>query len=199
MLVHTSRMARTSPGRGIALFDHLQNSAVAVLRGGPQHPPVAGRVVEHRGDRRRRVAAAEVGGDELLEGLGAQQRRIAGEHDDGRVVVEVVARDGRHPDHRRVTRAALHRLLDEGDVRPARRLLLHLLGHPLGTVADHHDGAVDVDVGQGVDDVHDHRAATDQVQRLGSSGAHSRALAGRQHDRRNCHATVLARRGAEVV
>jgi len=78
---------------------------------------------------------------------------------------------------------ALHRLLDEGHVRPARCLFLHLLGHPFGSVADDHDRAIDIDVGQGVDDVHDHRAAAHEVQWLGPSRPHSLPLAGRQHDR----------------
>ena len=42
-----------------------------------------------------------------------------------------------------------------------------------------------VDVGKGMDDVHDHWAATHEVQWLRSSRAHSLTLAGRQHDRRN--------------
>ena len=87
------------------------------------------------------------------------------------------------PDHRGVARAALHGLLDEGDVRPRRGLLLHLLGDPLGAVADDDDGALGVDLLEGVDDVHHHRPTADQVQRLRAGGPHSRALAGGQHDR----------------
>ena len=80
-------------------------------------------------------------GDQLVERLGAQQRRVAGQHDDGRVVVEVVAGDRRHADQRRVAGAALHGLLDERDVGPRRADFLHLLGDPLGAVADDHDRA----------------------------------------------------------
>ena len=81
--------------------------------------------------------------------LGAQQRSVAGQDDDGRVVVEVVAGDGGHADHRGVAGAALDGLLDEGDVRPCRRLLLDLLGHSLGAVPDDDHRAVDVDLGRG--------------------------------------------------
>ena len=102
------------------------------------------------------------------------------------------------PNHRRVAGAALHGLLDEGDVGPAGRLLLHLLGHPLGAVPDDHDRAIDVDIGQRVDDVHDHRPAADLMQRLRAGGPHPRALTRRQHDRRNCHTPVLARREREI-
>ena len=68
-------------GRGIALFDDLQHSAVAMLRGCTQHPPIAPWVVEHRRDRGGCIAAADVGGDELVQGLGAQQWRVAPQHD----------------------------------------------------------------------------------------------------------------------
>ena len=144
MLVHTSEIASTS-ARRIALLDHLQQPPVAVLRRRPDHASVARRVFEHRRDGGCRVPAGEVGGDQLLQRVGAQQRCVAGKHDDRRVVIEVIAGNGGHTDHCRVAGAALHALLDERDVRPRRRLLLHLLGHPLCAMPDDHDGAVDVD------------------------------------------------------
>ena len=165
----------------------------------PQHPSVAGGVVEHRGDGRGRVAAAEMCGDQLC----SVSLRSNGVSPGSTMIVESSSRSSPGiavmPDHRGIAGAALHGLLDEGDMGPARRLLLHLLGDPLGAVPDHHDRAIDIDVGQGMDDVHDHRTAADLVQRLRAGGAHSRALARRQHDRRNCHASVLARRGAKLV
>ena len=145
------------------MLDDLQHAAVAVLASARrQHSPVPGGVVEHRGDGRGRVAVGDDGSTTSWCSVScAEQRRVAGQHDDGRVVVEVVAGDRRHADHRCVAGAALHGLLDEGHVRPAGRLLLHLLGDPLGAVADDHDRAIDVDLGQGVDDVHDHGPAAD--------------------------------------
>ena len=106
-----------------------------------------------------------------------------GQHEDGRVVVEVVAGEGRQPDGGGVAGAALRRLLDERDVGPRRRLLLDLLGHPFGAVADDDRRALRAHQLEGVDHVQDHRPAADHVQRLGPGGAHPRALAGGQHDR----------------
>ena len=60
------------------------------------------------------------------------------------VVVEVVAGNGGHPDHRGVAGAALHGLLDE-HVCPPRGLLLHLLGDPLGAVPDDDDRSRQID------------------------------------------------------
>ena len=79
-----------------------------------------------------------VEGDELFERLRPQERRVARDDEHGRVVVEVVAAERRHADHDGVAGAALHALLDEGDVQLGRAVGLHAFGDLLGTVA-HHD------------------------------------------------------------
>ena len=115
MLVQTSVTSQLV-GRGVALLDDAQHPAVGRL----DHPAVAGRVVHHARQQRRRAAVGDVGGDELVERLGLQQRGVAGEDDDGRVVVEVVAGERRHAMGGGVAGAALRRLLDEHDVGPRR-------------------------------------------------------------------------------
>ena len=87
------------------------------------------------------------------------------------------------PDHHRVARAPLHPLLDEGDVQARRALGLHPLGDPLGLVTDDHDGALDVEADEGVQDVQDHRPPADDVEGLRAFGPHACALARRQDDR----------------
>ena len=177
---------------GVALLDDAQHPVV----GTADDPAVAGRVVQHRRQHGDGVVVGDVGGDELVERLGPQQRRVAGEHDDRRLVVEVVARDGRHPARRRVAGAALLELLDERDVRPRRGELGDLRGDLLGVMADDDRGRRRPQPLQGLDDVEDHRPAADHVQRLGAVGAHPRALAGGEHDGRNAHSTGLPRRDA---
>jgi len=103
---------------------------------------------------------------------GAQQWCVARQDDDRRVVVEVVARNGGHAHHGSVTGAALDGLLDEADIRPGGGLLLHLLGDPFGTMTDDQHRALDLNVFQRMDDVHDHGPTADHVQRLGPRRAH---------------------------
>ena len=148
---------------------------------------VAGRVVHDAGEQRCRVAALDVGLDELAQGVGAQQRRVAGEHHDGGLVVVVVAAEGGHADRGGIAGAVLLVLFDECDVRPRGGHLLDLLGDLLGAVADDHGGAVRSEEFQRVDDVEHHRPAADHVQRLGSSGAHAGALARCEDDGGNAH------------
>ena len=56
-------------------------------------------------------------------------------------------------------------------------------GDPLGPVTDDHDGALDIQADEGVQDVQDHRPTADDVEGFGSLGPHARALARRQDDR----------------
>ncbi len=119
-----------------------------------------------------------------------QQRRVAGQHDDGGGVVEVVVGERRQPDDHGVAGAALGRCstkvtLAEPAPAPApswsparrrgrpRRPCARRRGRPAAWMHVHH-----------------HRPAADQVQRLGPVGAHPRALAGGQDDRRDRHARV---------
>ena len=143
---------------------------------------VAGRVVHHAGEQRGGVAALDVDVDELAQRLGAQQRCVARQHDDRRLVVVVVAAEGRHADRRGVAGAVLLDLLDEGDVGPAGRELLHLLGDLLGAVADDDDRAFGMHQLEGVDDVQDHGPPADEVQRLGAARPHPGAFSGGEHD-----------------
>ena len=137
MLVQIS-WTSSSSGDGVAVLDDPLRLAVVLA----DDAAVAGRIVDDAREQRGRVAVGDVGLDEIGERLGSQQRRVAGEHDDGRlVVVVVVAGEGGHPDRRGVARAVLFDLFDEGDVRPRRRELLDLLGDLLGAVADDERGA----------------------------------------------------------
>ena len=183
-------------GRGVAVFDDPLRLAVVLA----DDAAVAGRVVDDAREQRGRVAVGDVGLDEVGERLGPQQRRVAGEDDDGRVVVVVVVAGERgHPDRRGVAGAVLLDLLDEGDVRPRRRELLHLLGHLLGAVADDERGAIGPQQFERVDDVQHHRPAADQVEWLGAVGPHARALAGGEHDRQRICSLMAPGRGIEPL
>ena len=54
------------------------------------------------------------------------------------------------------------------------------LGDPFAPVAHHDHDAPHVDLGHGVEHVQDHRSPAEQVQRLGTFGAHARPLTGGQ-------------------
>ena len=111
-------------------------------------------------------------------------------------IVEVVAGYRRHANHCCVAGAALHELLDERHAGPLGCLFVNLLGDPFGTMAHHHNGAIDIDRFECVDDVHHHASAANEVQRLGSGRTHAGAFAGGEHDGRNGHDHVLAHAAA---
>ena len=69
-------------------------------------------------------------------------------------------------------------LLDELDLHGRGGELHQGLGHPLAPVPHDDDHPADVDLGHGVEDVEDHGAPTQEVQRLGALGAHPRPLPG---------------------
>ena len=73
----------------------------------------------------------------------AQQRRVAGEHDNVAVIERVVLGQGRHGDAGGVTRAPLHVLLDELDGKTRGALLEQSLGDALGGVTHDDDRAID--------------------------------------------------------
>ena len=187
MEVLTSWMARSS-GVASRLLHHPGDEAVL----GADQPSVAGRLAHVRGEDGGAVAPGLVEGDEAGEGLGPQERRVARDDQHGRGVVQVVVGEGRHADHHGVARAPLDPLLHEGDVEAGRAVGLDPLGDALRAVADHDDGALDVEALEGEEDVHHHRAAADDVEGLRAFGPHARALARRQDDRRDAHANVLA-------
>ena len=83
--------------------------------------------------------------DELTDGVGQQQRGVAGQHDDRGVVVHVVVVERGDPDDHGVARAPLDPLLDEGDVQVGEALVLHPLGDPVGAVADDDHRASDLE------------------------------------------------------
>ena len=121
--------------------------------------------------------------DELGDGAGPQQRRVAREHEHVEVVVEVVVVGQAGEAHGEgVAGAALHVLLHELEVQPGA-VLGELLGDALGAVAHHDDGPVDLLGRQRVEDVEHHRPPAEQVQRLRAGGPHPRALPRRQDHR----------------
>ena len=116
--------------------------------------------------------------------LGADQRGVAGQHDDVAVLgveAEVVVGQAGEPDGHRVAGAALLALLDELE-RHRARVLLQGLDHHLGAVPDDDHGPVGLVEGHGIEHVPDERPAAQHVQRLGTGRAHARALAGGQDD-----------------
>ena len=117
------------------MFDDARGLAVGLA----DDAAVAGRVVHHAGEQRGGVAALDVDVDEFTQRVGAQERCVAGQHEDRRLVVVVVAAERRHADRRGVAGAVLLDLLGEGDVGPTGRQLLHLLGDLFGAVADDDD------------------------------------------------------------
>ena len=128
-----------------------------------------------------------MGGDELVERVGCEERRIAGDDHDDRVVVVVVTVEGGHSDRGGVAGAVLLDLLDEGDVRPVGSLLADSLADLVTAVSHDHDGAARMQLLERVDHVQHHRAAADPVERLGALGPHAGTGTGGEHDRRNGH------------
>ncbi len=146
------------------------------------HAAVAGRVVHHAGEQRGGIATLDVDVDEFTQGVGAQERCVARQHEDRRLVVVVVAAERRHADRRGVTGAVLSHLLGEGDVGPTGRELLHLLGDLFGAVADDDDRSFGMHQLEGVDHVQDHGPPADEVQWLGAARLHPGAFSGGEHD-----------------
>ena len=99
------------------------------------------------------------------------------------LVVGVVVREGGQGHQHGVAGTPLDLLLDEVEAQAGRGLLADRLGHPGAAVADHHHRPVEVQLGQGVQDVQDHGPAAQPVQRLRALGAHPGPLAGGEHDR----------------
>jgi hypothetical protein len=147
----------------------------------PHDAAVARRVVDDRGQQRCRGFLLTVDGREPRQRLGAQQRRVAG-HQKNVVFVEELIREGGERDARRVTRAALHALLDELDGHRDRELIVQRLGDALGAVTDDHHDLGERQRGERGDDVQQHRTPAQRVQHLGGRGLHARAFARGEHD-----------------
>ncbi len=137
-----------------------------------------------------------MGGHERGDRLGAQQRGVAGEHEDVAVLlVEVVVGEDGQPDAGRVTGAALHVLLDEVE-HEVGGFLLQLLGDPLRAVADHDDRPAGVALGQRIEHVEQHGPPAQQVEGLRAGRAHAGALSSGEDDGGQGalgHASVLTR------
>ena len=103
------------------------------------------------------------------------------------LLIGVIVGEGGQGDQHRVAGTPLGPLLDEIEAQARRRLLGDRLGHPGPTVAYHHHGPLEVELGQGVQDVQHHGPAAQPVQRLGALRAHPGPLPGGQHHRRQGH------------
>ncbi len=167
---------------GILVLDDRGDVGVVVA----QHPAVTGRVVEDRSQHRGGVISFDVLRSEGCERAGAQQRCVAGDHDDGAVNVgQRVEREANG-----MTRAVLlrlhHRLGDRRDVGQVR-------GDRVPAMPDDNDQVVRIELLAGRHHVTDQTAAADRVQDLRHSRLHPGALAGGQHDHRgrsrlrHCH------------
>ena len=134
------------------------------------------------------VAAADsraVGGDQVGQRVGVQQRHVAGgDHDDAGEVLgqrRQPARDG-------VAGAEL--LLLHRDVDGPAEVVRQLLGggrHPFAVLADHHHEVLRRDLGRRVQRVGQHAAACQGVQHLGGVRAHAGTGPGGQDQDRGSH------------
>ena len=163
-------------------------SACSTMRAHPvvlvaDDPAVAGGVGHPGGEHRAGGVGRAVAGDEGGDGLGPQQRRVAGSTRMS-VSASSISSSGRavRPDAHGVAGAPLDVLLDEVDDQVGL-VLLELLGDPLGAVADDHDRPLGSAVADRVEHVEQHRPAAQQVQRLRSVRAHPGALAGGEDER----------------
>ena len=127
----------------------------------------------------RRVLDAVLG-REPGDRLRAHERRVARQHEDVVLGVEVVE-DGERDAHR-VAGAALHALLDELDRHLGDELVVQGLRDPFGRVPDHDDDALERQLRERVDDVQHHRPAAQRVQDLGRPRTHPRAFPGGEDD-----------------
>ena len=191
MEVLISRIARSSSS---ASRSSTMRGDVAVLA--PHHPAVAGWVGDLGAEHGAGGVPFAVEGDQVGDGLGSQQRRVAGQDDHVAVVlVQRVVGEAREPDAHRVARPPLDLLLHEAD-QEVGPVVLQALGDPLGVVADDDHDPIQLAAPEGVEHVAEHRAAAEEVERLRAVRLHAGALTGSQHDRRegpSAHASCLPR------
>ena len=158
---------------GVGLLDDAIDDAVGVA----DDAPVPRGVVELGGEDRRRGVGEAVLGGQRGEGVGSQQRRVAGEDEDVVFGVEIEAGAG-EADAGGVPGPEALVLLDELEGDLGGELLLDGLADPFGAVADDDDDPGERELDEPVEDVEDHRAAAQRVQHLRRLGAHPGALAG---------------------
>ena len=158
------QLVRRHAGRVLGLHDALYRPV-----GGADDPPVALGVELLGCQDRGRRALALVGGHQLAERVGGDERMVAREHDDGARLLDRLARREHGGG-----RALPLQLLDHLDSA------VELLGHTLARPRDAHD-ACRSGIASGLRHPQDHRAAADGVKHLGQRRAHARAVAGR-HD-----------------
>ena len=138
---------------GVGLLDDADD--LAVLRA--QDAAVARRVGQRRRQHRRRGGFGAVGGDQVGQGVGVQQRNVAGGHHHG---AGEVGGQGGQPAADGVPGAVLlflHRDVD----RAAQRLgqLGDGRGDAVAVMAEHHDEMLRGDLGHRVQGVRQHAAA----------------------------------------
>ena len=164
---------------GVGVLHHPGHPAVLA----PHHPAHAGGVVGTGGEEGGGGVALPVLGHQVAEGGRADEGRVAGQDDDVGVVEVGIVGEGGEGHGQGVGRAPGDPLLDEVDEEVGRAVLLEGLGDGLGPVADHHDRPLDVELGQGVEHVEEHRPPAQRVERLGQRRPHPGAVA-RRHDHR---------------
>jgi hypothetical protein len=132
-----------------------------------------------------------VEGEQRVQGLGADERAVAAQHE--RVGRRRVTLDRTLRHHHGVARAELLRLERELDIGRPRELGLH----ELGAMSDHEHDLGRTRRARRVDDPVHHRAPHDWMHDLGQVGLHARALAcGKDH--RHESALVAVRCGRHL-
>ena len=167
----------------VAVLDDPRDATVLAADDAPETEGF----VHDRGEDRRRGILDAVLGRELGDGLGAHERRVARQHEDVVVGVEIV--EHREGDAHGVAGAALDPLLHELDRHLGDELLLQRLGDVFGGVADDDDDPFERKLGQGVDDVEHHRTAAQRVQHLGRAASASACPRPRRARRRRAGGT----------
>ena len=162
-------------GRGVGIFDDLEHLTVR----GADDASVAGGVVQSGGQQGRRRTPTAMGRHQSGERPGPEERCIAGHHDHIAFVARV---QGPQTAGHGVAGAELLFLDREGH-GDLVGVLGELAGQPIGMMADHHHDRCGGHLDQRVQDIPDHRAATEQMQRLGTGRPHPSALPGREDDR----------------
>ena len=123
-----------------------------------------------------------MGAHQRSQGGGPQERGIAREDDDV-AIVGVLLGEGGEGHQEGIPGSPLHVLLDEVEVQAGRWLLSDGLGPPRPTVADDHHGPLQVQLGQGEQDMHHHGPAAQPMQGFGALRMHARPLPRGQHHR----------------
>jgi hypothetical protein len=163
----------------IGVLDDARDPIVFVA----DHAAVTSRVGHVGGQHGCRRLLQPVLRSEQCDRLRAQQRMVAGEHEDVVLRIEIIEDARGERDAHRIAGAALHALLDELHRYLGDELFLERADDTLGAVADDdHDPFEPRELGERVDDVEHHRAPAQLVQDLRCSGSDACAFAGGKHD-----------------